>query len=111
MEGNPSRPPYLPHQIIWRVGANGLSAPVIEPIVVPPPLAGKLTIRLMRGKQLFSVVSFGAMDPFVEVKIGDIRRRSTVKKRGGSGPVWGGEGKDALEFDLTGQESVLRLRC
>lgn len=105
----PSSAQYLPHQLVWRVMSSGISQPVIEPIVTPPPLMGKLTLVILRAKSLHNVCSFGSMDPFVEVKVGETRVRTSVAKKGHMVPDWSASG-EKLEFDLNGQDNLLRLR-
>lgn len=106
-------PHYLPHQIVWRVLSSGISAPVIEPIVTPPGLVGKLTLHILKARRLHNVRSFGTMDVYVEAKIGETRAKTSVVKRGHVAPEWGGGSGstgEKLEFLLNGTESLLRLR-
>ena len=97
---------YPPHHLIWMICASGASMPVLEPIVTPPRLAGRLTITVKKAKKLYDAARIGKMDPYAELKIGDEKKRTSVHKKGDVEPVW----EERLEFVLSGEESSLRVR-
>ncbi len=79
---------YPPHHLIWMVTANGSSMPVLEPIVSPPRLAGRLTLTVKKAKKLYDAARIGKMDPYCELKVGEEKKRTSVHKKGDVEPTW-----------------------
>lgn len=80
--------------------------PVISPKEVHRT-GGRLDIHVVRAKNLFQARMIGKIKPFVEVKIGNVKERTSVCKAGGRNPTWG----ETLRFELKGTEEDLRVRA
>ena len=79
---------YPPHHLIWMVTASGASMPVLEPIVTPPRLSGRLVLTVKKAKKLYDAARIGKMDPYCELKVGEEKKKTAVHKKGDTDPTW-----------------------
>ena len=71
--------------------------PVLEPIVTPPRLSGRLVLTVKKAKKLYDAARIGKMDPYCELKVGDEKKKTSVHKKGDTEPTW----EETMELSLT----------
>jgi len=69
------------------------------------PLVGPLTVTIVSGENLHSVVLFGNMSPYVQLKAGSEEFKSKPAKDGHKNPKW----NQAFIFNLDGKTDSLHL--
>lgn len=66
-------------------------------------ITGKLEIHLESASLTRDVKLIGSMNPYVTVRVGNVKKTSAVNKKGGKQPKWG----DKMEFSKTQEAEVI----
>eukprot|EP00343_Euplotes_focardii_P011142 CAMPEP_0205830842 /NCGR_PEP_ID=MMETSP0206-20130828/42295_1 /ASSEMBLY_ACC=CAM_ASM_000279 /TAXON_ID=36767 /ORGANISM="Euplotes focardii, Strain TN1" /LENGTH=256 /DNA_ID=CAMNT_0053134865 /DNA_START=24 /DNA_END=791 /DNA_ORIENTATION=- len=85
-----------------------MAAPVPpQALIKGAPPAGKLSLRVLRGRNLTNMDMLGKQDPYVRVTVGGMTKKTQVIKKGGKDPEW----TEYLDFETDGKVDSIAIEA
>lgn len=84
--------------------------PLHEPEPALPPVR-RMRVTVLAARKLLKMDNFDENDPYCDISVGGVVKRTETINNGGQCPVWGGGSGEAVEYTLYSAPESVAVRC